>query len=119
MTVVISKFRDNISQIKEIPFKLMSLPGFEYFYEEFTAYSSSSRFKISSRNRISLDTGKTMLYSIEDSILRSLDIFEDLIEAFRFEEWHEITIFPTKPHSGYMKINRNYTQGLRYLELFS
>lgn len=117
-TIIISKDPDNPSVIYDLPFKMMSQPGFDFYYSNFKKYNSNTEYRINDAGKVQYSSGVSWSHHDIDIIVKTIGALNRLLDAFELDQFHEINIYPEEQDMGYIRFTRNFTRQLNNIEFF-
>jgi len=117
-TIVYALDPEEPAQIRDIPFRMMSRPGYTYYNALYEKMNHNTTFQIDRKQNIKIQDGSIVSLRSEKMIGTFLQYLNKLLSSFEIDSFQDIIIFPSLPAQGYIKFSRNFTRGLRYIEIF-
>ncbi|MDH5404649.1 MAG: hypothetical protein OEY49_19260 [Candidatus Heimdallarchaeota archaeon] len=128
-TIIISKFKTNYNllylknniiseKILDIPFKIMSLPGFEFFSLQYDNLNSVSEWILNEKQQISTKFGIPPFFQIDSLFVNFFKTIDILLQEYNEEGFDEITIFISGTNKSKIKLSENFVSQEKIIDIF-
>ncbi|MHA2501634.1 MAG: hypothetical protein ACXAE3_01995 [Candidatus Kariarchaeaceae archaeon] len=114
-TFAMDKDPEDFNYVNNVPFEILSLPGWSQFSEKYQSAVPVASWKIDGDKNVKIHRGEKSIDISPDAVFRAIDTVSRLCESFKLEEFNNFTIYSDE--AAYIKLDQHFTAGYQILSV--